>query len=395
MIRRLKSRILSFIITFVVLNPTLSAKPPGGSQPEPGPLVWPWVVPDGSEGGVTLLLMGDTNIQDRENPGDAYKHVLPTLKAADVRFANLEGPFAGTSKDPLNADIPHKKGWTHSTPQMVEGLIAAGIDGVGVANNVTYPWQALLRSLAVLDSAKIGYTGGGRNLEQAHHPLIIQRKGVKFGFVQYTATFWPDDHAAEPEKPGVATVKVYTYYEPPRQVLDKPGQPPIIITIPDKKALQLMVEDIQKLRKEADIVVASYHWGVSGDPRVVDYQRTLARAAINAGADIVMGHGPHVLQPVEVWKGKPIFFSLANFTFDWRKMSKSRDGLLVRAVVKEGKLALVSCVPLRRDADNNPVLLDPNQGSGQDMFQELLQLGGEAGAKLTIQGKEIVVGGVH
>ncbi len=107
---------------------------------------WPWIDPAG-DAPVTVLLMGDTNIQSRENPGSAYQHVLPTLLAADLRFANLEGPFAGTSRDPLRPDIPHKAGWTHSEPEMVQGILDAGIEVVGVANNVTFPWQAMLRSL--------------------------------------------------------------------------------------------------------------------------------------------------------------------------------------------------------------------------------------------------------
>ena len=72
---------------------------------------WQWLDTADGHDTVTLLLMGDTNIQDREDPGDAYKYVLPTLRAADVRFANLEGAFAGTSKDPLMPDIPHKQDW--------------------------------------------------------------------------------------------------------------------------------------------------------------------------------------------------------------------------------------------------------------------------------------------
>ena len=352
------------------------------------------VVAGDSANTVTLLLMGDTNIQNRDNPAEAYQHVLATLQAADLRFANLEGPFAGTSRDPRVPDIAHKDGWTHSNPDQVRGLLAAGIDAVGVANNVTYPWQALMRSLAVLDSVGIVYTGGGTNLKGAHRPAIIEKKGVRFGFLQYTATFWPFDHAAETDKPGVATVKVHTYYEPPRQALDKPGQPPIIITIPDEQALRLMQEDIRKLRPQVDVVVASYHWGVSRQATVIDYQRTLARAAIDAGADLVMGHGPHVLQAIEIWRGRPIFFSVGNFVFDWWKQKDARDGLLVRAVVRDKKLAGVSCVPLKRNAENNPVLLDPNTGKGRELFQKLTHLSADGGAELRIEEKQIVVVGV-
>ena len=374
----------------VALCLPVAAQEAGSQSVEP----WPWIDPPGAES-ITLLLMGDTNIQNRADPGNAYQYVLPTLQAADLRFTNLEGPLAGTSKDPRLPDIPHKSRWTHSEPEMVQGLVAAGIDVVGVANNVTYPWQALLRSLEVLDANGIKHTGGGLDLEEAHQPVIVEREGVRFGFIQYTATYWPFQHAAGPETPGAATVQVDTYYKPPPQVLDKPGQPPLILTIPDPASLQRMVDDIRRLRRSADVVVASYHWGVSNTTEMVEFQRTIGRAAIDAGADIVMGHGPHVFQPVEVWKGRPIFYSLANFVFDWEIMRKAPDGLLVRVAVQDGRLARVAAVPLRRNADKDPVLLDPNEGVGQELYQQLVALSGGGAAPLRLEGREIVVTGIR
>ena len=114
-----------------------------------------------SEGDTIFLLAGDTNLQVREDPASAFLCVSPLFRAADARFVNLEGPWAGHSDDPAAPDSPHKAGWRHSEPGMVRGLVAAGVDAVGCANNVTYPPSALLRSLAVLDGAGIAHTGGG------------------------------------------------------------------------------------------------------------------------------------------------------------------------------------------------------------------------------------------
>jgi hypothetical protein len=111
---------------------------------------WPWM--DDGPGTASILLMGDVNIQLRENPEDAFREVMATMRSADFRFMNLEGAFAGASKDPNQPDIPHKT-WQHSEPEQVAALTAARIDAVGVANNVTYPWQALMRSLKALDDA--------------------------------------------------------------------------------------------------------------------------------------------------------------------------------------------------------------------------------------------------
>lgn len=174
-------------------------------------------------------------------------------------------------------------------------------------------------------------------------------------------------------------------------MLDKPGQPPIIITTPDEQALRLMEEDIRQLRAQADIVVASYHWGISRHASVIDYQRTLARSAIDAGADVVIGHGTHVLQPIEFWRGRPIFYGLANYTFDWWKQNNAPNGLLARVVVRNKKLTAVSCVPVQRNAKNNPVLLDPNIGTGRELFEELQRLSADSSVELRIEGKEILV----
>ena len=357
---------------------------------------WPWqTVSEGSDP-VTLLLMGDTNIQHRDDPTAVYENVAATLIDADIAFANLEGPFAGTSIDPLMPDIANKEGWQHSAPEMVQALVAAGIDGVGIANNVTYPHQALLRSMNVLDGAGIGYTGGGNDLRAAHRPLIFNRNGTRVGFLQYTTLFWPYGHTATQNSPGVASIRVSTAYMPPEDVLEKPGAAPDIVTAINVDDQQQMMADIRNLRQQADIVVVSYHWGLSSRRALVDYQPELAHAAVDAGADIIMGHGPHVIQPIEVFQGKPILYSLANFAFDWMFFGqRNLDGLLARAVIDAGELVRVSVVPVRRDLDdNNPTLLDPTSGTGREIFEQLVQLSGGGNAPLSLDGKEIVVDGI-
>lgn len=356
---------------------------------------WNW-----HEGGtgpedLSILLMGDSNIQLRENPSDAFSQVLPTLREADLRLLNLEGPFAGASLDPRTPDIPHKN-WRHSEPDQVAALVAAGIDAVGVANNVTYPWQALMRSLDVLDTAGIPYAGGGENLDAAHSPLVLESKGVKIGFMQYAATVFPYNHAAEPDRPGIAEIKVHTAYSPPRE-LDKPGQPPDVHTWLDDASCGRMVADIRGLSEKADVTIVSFHWGVSGSTDVVAYQSDIARQVIDAGADVVFGHGPHRYQKVELYRGKPILHSLAQFVFDDRcndRYRRFREGLMARLLIKDKRLAAVSLVPSWREDDNFVRLYDPNDGKGRELFGHLNAVNGNDGAPLTLRGQEIQVGGV-
>lgn len=356
---------------------------------------WNWHESSVGTDALSILLMGDTNIQFREDPSDTFKNVLPTLKEADLRLLNLEGPFAGASTDPRNPDIPHKK-WRHSEPDQVAGLVTAGIDAVGVANNVTYPWQALMRSLDVLSTAGIPYAGGGKNLEAAHSPLVLERKGARIGFMQYAATVFPYNHAATSDRPGIAEIKVHTAYRPPRE-LDKPGQPPDVHTWLDEVSSARMVSDIRGLSDTADVTIVSFHWGVSDSTDVVSYQSDIARRVIDAGADVVFGHGPHRYQKVELYRGKPILHSLAQFVFDDRcndRYRRFREGLLARLLIKKRRLAGVSLVPSWREDDNFVRLYDPNSGKGRELFGYLLSVNGNDGAALALRGQEIRVDGI-
>ena len=314
-----------------------------------------------------LILVGDTNIQYRENPGEAFSLVLPTLRGADVLFGQLEGPLSPPSQDPAAPDIPHKEGWTHSEPRMVEAIAAAGFDAVGCAGNVTYGAGVVESSLATLDASGIGHCGAGVNLAEAHRPAIVETKGVRIGFLSYTSVFWPVGHAATPHSPGVATIKAHTAYQPGPRALEMPGAPPTVITYPDSEELERMRADIRALRKQVEVVIVSCHWGISGSETTVDYQRAIAHEAVDQGADLVFGHHPHVIQGIEVWKGKPIFYSLGNFTFDWDRMRGNVDGLLVRCAISGGRMGKVCFVPVRRNQDGLVEILNPAEGAGKEI----------------------------
>jgi len=347
---------------------------------------WPWKSNTSKQ--ASILLFGDTNIQNRDHPVEAFQYVLPTLENADFVFSNLEGPFAGSSKDDRVPDIPHKSGWTHSEPGMVSGLVDAGIDAVGVANNVTYPWQALMRSIDVLEAHNIKYTGGGENLDAAHQPVIFEKGGIKVGFLAYACTVFPFQHAAEPNVPGIATVRVDTYFKPAKN-LDKPGMPPEAITIPQKKELERMKSDIRQLKERVDVVISSYHWGIADHTELIDYQVDIAHAAIEAGADLIMGHGNHLLGAIEVWNKKPIFYGLGNFAFDWYKVHDF-EGLGVKVDIFGNAIDRVSFVPLKGNSNNQPVLLDPSKGEGAMLVEKVHSLSNGLAA-FQVVGSEVVI----
>ncbi len=369
----LKKYFFVLIIGFVVQ---------AAAQMEP----WPWQPNDAD---VSMLIWGDTNIQNRDNPVEGFKYLLPTFEQADLRICNLEGALAGTSKDSMILDIPHKSNWRHSEPEMVRGLVDANIDAVSVANNVTWPWMALMKSLEVLEEHNIPYAGGGENLDAAHEPVILEKNGTTVGFLAYACTVFPFQHAATEKYPGIATVRINTSYQPPPKY-DKPGTPPIIVTIPVEEELKRMEQDIAELKKKVDIVIASYHWGRSHHPELIDYQVTVAHAAIDAGADVIMGHGNHEIAAIEVYNQKPVFYGLGNMVFDWWQVKDRPHGLLAKIDVAAGKMNRVSVLPVQRDDNNDPHLLDPNAGAGAALFERLKSRSGNP-AFLTIQGKEIKV----
>jgi poly-gamma-glutamate capsule biosynthesis protein CapA/YwtB (metallophosphatase superfamily) len=201
-----------------------------------------------------------------------------------------------------------------------ETLKRAGIDAVGIANNVNYGDAAITASVSQLDKHGIAHTGAGINLAAAREPAIVIRDGIRFGFLQRSSVYWPTNHEARDDAPGIAVIRGHTAYHVPMFKVraevpppNRPGLPPDIITWADAGYLNKFKDDISALRPRVDILVASCHWGLGKD--VLQYMSEIAHAAIDSGADVVVGHGPHYSLPVEVYKGKPIFYGLGSFSF--------------------------------------------------------------------------------
>jgi len=271
---------------------------------------------------ITLVLGGDVNIQGRATPATAFAPLEPLLEGADLRFVNLEGPLDATT---------------------AEALTSAGIDVVSCANDAAHPSAAVLASLTVLDHAGIAHCGAGANLEAAHAPAVLERSGEKVAFLAYTSLRHPDS-------PGVAQAFATTAYQPDPRVAEIPGRPPLVRTTPVPEHLDRLVADVRRAKTDHDHVVVSMHWGLPG-AELAEYQVAYGRAAIDAGADLVAGHGPHTIQAVEVYRGRPILYSLGNLVFD-RPALRARhvDGLLAGCMF--GDEPRLELIPVRRTADN-------------------------------------------
>ncbi|GAB3141014.1 CapA family protein [Amycolatopsis stemonae] len=270
---------------------------------------------------ITLVLGGDVNIQGRAKPSTAFAGLDPLLKGADVRFVNLEGPLDAA---------------------MAEALTSPRIDVVSCANDLTHP-----PSLAVLDAAGVAHCGAGPNLDAAHAPAVLERSGEKVAFLAYTSL---RPHGAPLDFPGVAQAFATTAYQPDPRVAEIPGRPPLVRTAPVPEHLDRLVADVRRAKQDNDHVVVSMHWGLPG-PELAEYQVTYGRAAIDAGADLVAGHGPHTVQAVEVYRGRPILYSLGNLVFDWPAMrGRHVDGLLAGCMF--GDEPRLELIPVRRTTGN-------------------------------------------
>jgi poly-gamma-glutamate capsule biosynthesis protein CapA/YwtB (metallophosphatase superfamily) len=335
----------------------------------------------------TLLILGDTNIQNREDPFSAFVNVRDMLSSADVVFGQLEGPLAEPSVDPTRPDIPHKAGWRHSGAKVGPALKKAGYVGVSCASNVAHPASAAVASVKALDSVGILHCGVGETLAEARQPVVIEKNGVRFGFLSYTSVFWPSNHAASANSPGCATIKAHAAYEPGPRALEMPGAEPITHTFADPVELQAMQEDVRSLRTKVDLVILSCHWGVSSKDEPVAYQREIARAAIEAGADMVFGHHPHVVQAAEIYRNKPVFYSLGNFAFDWDVMrGRHLDGLALRCSISGTAIVGIELMPVRRNEHNDICVHGADTSAGREILGRFKELSQKIGSAIALSG---------
>lgn len=338
---------------------------------------------------VAMLILGDIQVHARRaDPETAFVNLRDTLNQADLVYANLEGVLVKSTGP--HGDIPDKKNWTNPGPGGALALKAANIKVVGLANNVAYGRDNILQTMKVLDTHGIAHTGSGRNIAEAHKPAIVERKGVKIGFLQYTARWYiADQQLATETAPGVA------------RLMSRDG-----ITI-DPSDLDRVRDDIKRLRPQVDIVVVSHHnrdgatpvqFGPAIAPRPAGradrtkseaYQTQFAHVAVDTGADLVFGHGTHMVQGVELYKGKPILYAIGHSAFDQPGYENSKDGLVVRVMVQGKTLQRVSFVPVSRDAQNNVLMLDPSSGEGARLLQVVKGVSGDT--SLRIDGQEVVL----
>lgn len=238
---------------------------------------------------IIVTAVGDIMLAGRWAPvlrQKGYDHpfagVKTVLATSDINLANLESPIAAGG-----TEFSGKKFRFRAEPRVAQAIRAAGFNLVTLANNhsMDFGGEALAETLRHLGDNGIAWIGAGENLSEARKMRLYTVKGKKIAFLGYSLT-QPIEFFAGQNRPGTA-----------------PGYE------------KLVTADVSDARRQADYVIVSFHWGTEASNTVQAYQRTAAHKAIDAGADVVIGHHPHVLQGIERYKNGIVFYSLGNFAF--------------------------------------------------------------------------------
>lgn len=258
---------------------------------------------------VVLLAVGDLHPSPDEDAQEIYAHCADLLRSGDITFGQLEVLF--TEKGSLQS-FPSARWFVRLPSTDASSLSHAGFDVVSCASNHAGDWgnEALLDSIENIRGQGVLTTGAGIDPDQARQPAIVERGTTTVAFLAYASVAPPGCYAIG-DKAGIAPMRASTYYEP----LDaQPGTPPRVVTIPTPDDLEAVSEDVRLAKERADVVVVSLHWGVHFVPKeIAEYQPIVAHAIIDSGADLIVGHHPHILKAVETYKGKVIFYSIGNF----------------------------------------------------------------------------------
>jgi poly-gamma-glutamate synthesis protein (capsule biosynthesis protein) len=247
-----------------------------------------------------------------QDPALPFRKIAPLLSGADLTFVNLESPFSD--------DGPYRPDGLifHAPPEAIAGLQLANVAAVSTANNHARDCgdRGVTFTVNWLRTHGIAPVGSGTSEAEVHDGIVLVRKGIRFGFLGYTYDQqngnWHDQDAR--------------------------------IALTDTAT---MVRDVMALRRRADVVIVSMHDGIEYQPRPNRAQIEFAHAAIDAGAALVIGHHPHVVQPHERYHNGVIFYSLGNFVFDQFQREATQHGEIAEVSFIERELVACHTIPVR------------------------------------------------
>jgi poly-gamma-glutamate capsule biosynthesis protein CapA/YwtB (metallophosphatase superfamily) len=260
----------------------------------------------------SIFAIGDVAV-NRDQPDSIFELVNADIQKADFAFAQIEAIYAKSGEVNVSGTSSPLRG----DPENVAAIGRAGFNLASFASNhcMDYGISAFKETIQHFKNVPgMNVFGAGENLAEARKPVIVEHNGNKIGWLAYCSIL-PIRYWADIDRPGCAPARARTIYETLEP--DQPGTPPRILTYPHDEDLANMMSDIKSLKEKVDVVIVSMHWGLHfKEGELATYETKYAKLAIDAGADVILGHHQHILKPVEIYKGKPIFYGLANFAFD-------------------------------------------------------------------------------
>jgi len=278
---------------------------------------------------LTVAVGGDVMMDRRvsemiESEGGAapLEDVAPILKRAEVAIVNLETPLSSRGEAAAGKDVTFR-----GNPDGIEALVKAGVDVVGLANNhaLDYGDVALDDTIDLLDKHKIAHAGAGANAKEAWRAAIIRKKGKSIAYLAWSY-IEPGGFVAGDDSAGIAGAKQRT---------------------------DDIAAAIRKATRQADFVIVSFHWGVEYTDYPIDVQKELAHVSIDAGADMVASHHPHVIQGIEMYKNRLIAYSLGDFVFD-HYSRKTGEAFILEATISRTKTLKARAIPVYLNESGKP-----------------------------------------
>ncbi len=313
---------------------------------------------------ITIAAVGDM-IFDRqvkkliESKGglEPLRHVAEHLAAADIAVGNLESPLSSAGTKNTAKDVTFR-----GDPRAVEGLSAAGFDFLALANNhvLDYGPDALSDTVSLLDGAGIAHAGAGMNRAEAWQPAVREIDGTSVAFLSFSHIL-PAGFIATDSKAGLA---------------------------PGRTDMAAVAEAVRAAKAEHDYVIVSFHWGVEYKDDANGDQVRDGRTAVDAGADMVLSHHPHVIQGIEFYNGSLIAYSLGDFVFD-HYSRKTGEAFILDAELGPHGVANVRATPVYLQGFGQPKFV-----SGQEatvILERLKKISGPHGTSVVIEGDTAAV----
>jgi poly-gamma-glutamate capsule biosynthesis protein CapA/YwtB (metallophosphatase superfamily) len=370
----------------------------------------------------------------RDDPVTIFRHVKPVIKQGDLAFCQLEASISDRGmRTPQTTAVLDKnnKPFAHQDVHYGPAIKDAGFDVVSFAGNhcLDLGYDAFFDTINAVKELEMHIVGVGATLEEARKPVILERKNARVAFLAYNSIL-PTNYWALSNRPGCTPLRATTVYEPVEPF--QPGRPSRVSTYPHRGDLQAMVDDIEKAKTKADLVIVSQHCGIHFVPAVLaDYQKDLAYAAIDAGADLVLQHHAHILKGIEVYKGKVIFYSLGNFALElpapassqgrpqhlkeiaqwethpeylphakWDPLCptfpfhpEARKTLMVKCIITNKQIKRVSFLPVYINNQAEPEVLDPQDPKFGEIVTYMEDITRSQGlnTQYSVEGTEVVI----